>query len=717
MNTMTDYSDLSVSEEHQITNNSVVLDALVRVAGSFGQAVDARQLEHRLGAKNDQITDIDLCRCARWAGLRARMIETDASRLITLPLPAMLETSTGWVVLEDVSDQDVSIFQPNSGNSRHYSIDIFTLQWTGKVLLLAEGSGKVSQAQGFSWFLPSIRKHIRQFRTVLLVSLMMQMIPLVTPFLFQNVIDRVLVSRSLSSLQVLGFALLMLAIFEPVYGFLRSWVYSNLASKVNSELTSRLYQHLMALPVHFFQKNPTGTIISRIREMNQVRQFLTGSALTMLLDLVFVVLFLGVMFFYASELTWLVIGSLVVYFLFWLALGPVLRNRVKREYELTADNTAFLSETVTGIETVKTSATEQRFIGQWEHKLATQVRAALNAQITGIWAGQGIGLVQKITSALVLWWGVTLVMDGALTPGGLVAFNMLSGHVTQPILRLAQIWQDFQHTLIALKRVGDILNEPEESNSAGLASIPQLNGSVEFRNVRFRYDAQSHEVISNLNLTIKAGEFIGITGSSGSGKSTAVKLLQRLYVPQHGQVFIDGVDLAVTDPVELRRKMSVVPQESVLFSGSIADNIKQCRPEATDQEVVQAACLAGADEFIAQQPQGYNTPVGEKGSLLSGGQRQRIALARALITNPRILLLDEATSALDYESEAAVMANMSSITQGRTVISIAHRLNTLRHADRILVMEHGQLAEQGSHEELVAAEGIYSKLWKLQVNG
>jgi ATP-binding cassette subfamily B protein RtxE len=567
---------------------------------------------------------------------------------------------------------------------------------------------------GFAWFIPSIRKHSAQFRNILLVSLMLQGIALVSPLFFENIIDRVLVGRSLSSLQVLALAMLVLALFEPVYGFLRSWLFANFASKVNSELSGRLYQHLTALPMEYFQKRQSGEIIARVREMAQIRQFLTGSAMTLVLDLVFVGLFVAVMFAYAPKLTWLVLGSLAIYFLFWLVVGPLLRSRVTREYELAADNTAFLIESVTGIEPIKTCATETGFLRRWEHQLSAFVRAAFQAKVVGIWAGQGIGLIQKLTSALLLWWGVSLVMKGELTPGELVAFNMLAGNVTQPILRLAQVWQDLQHTLISLRRIGDILDEEGECGSGGLASVPTLQGAVTFRNVRFSYEEESQEVLRNLNVAIRPGEFVGITGPSGSGKSTLTRLLQRLYVPQHGQVLIDGIDLAIADPVAVRRSMSVVLQQSVLFAGSVIDNIRLCKPQATENEVIEAATLAGADTFIRELPQGYETHVGEKGGRLSGGQRQRIALARALLTQPRILILDEATSALDYESEAAVMANMEAIARNRTVISIAHRLNTLCHADRILVIDKGQIVEQGSHEELLTFNGIYANLWQLQ---
>lgn len=705
---------IDVNQESKTMADGGLL-ALAYAARQFNRAVEVGQLSHQLGRENGEADGQDLCRCAQWIGLRARRIVTQMSRLETLPVPVLLDTSIGWLVLVAVDTNSISLYHPASGEIHQLPRSEFAGYWHGNAILLAERRHQPKAVRfGFGWFIPSIRKHSAQFRNILLVSLMLQGIALVSPLFFENIIDRVLVGRSLSSLQVLALAMLVLALFEPVYGFLRSWLFANFASKVNSELSGRLYQHLTALPMDYFQKRQSGEIIARVREMAQIRQFLTGSALTLVLDLVFVGLFVAVMFAYAPKLTWLVLGSLAIYFLFWLMIGPLLRSRVTREYEFAADNMAFLIESVTGIETIKTCATEAGFLRRWEHQLSAFVRAAFQAKVVGIWAGQGIGLIQKLTSALLLWWGVSLVMKGELTPGELVAFNMLAGNVTQPILRLAQVWQDLQHTLISLRRIGDILDEEGECGSGGLASVPTLQGAVTFRNVRFSYEEENQEVLRNLDVAIRPGEFVGITGPSGSGKSTLTRLLQRLYVPQHGQVLIDGIDLAIADPVAVRRSMSVVLQQSVLFAGSVIDNIRLCRPQAAENEVIEAATLAGADTFIRELPQGYETYVGEKGGRLSGGQRQRIALARALLTQPRILILDEATSALDYESEAAVMANMEAIARNRTVISIAHRLNTLCHADRILVIDNGQIVEQGSHDELLALNGIYANLWQLQ---
>ncbi|PKG37407.1 type I secretion system permease/ATPase [Psychromonas sp. Urea-02u-13] len=697
-------------------NNDHGILSLKLAAEQFDKSVSPRTLIHRLGLQKGQACELDICRCADWIGLKARIEKVELSRLDTLPMPALTQINGLYCVMLSCNAQTVELQHP-------VTLDMITMsneEWAEHshqhVILLAEKQlTKAATEFGFSWFIPSIIKHMKQAKSVLLISLFIQLIALVTPLVFENVIDKVLVSRSLSSLQVLAFALMALALFEPIFSFLRSWLFSNLACKLNSELNSRLYRHLLALPMSFYNQRQTGQITARVREMDQVRQFLSGSALTMILDFLFIFIFIAVLFAYAPKLTWLVLGSLVVYFLFWLSVGPTLRSRVNKHFECSADNSAFLNQAITGVETIKTSAIEAGFIKEWQTSLAHQLKAGLKARITSIWAQQGISFIQKITAALLLWWGVKLVMSGDLTAGELVAFNMLAGQVTQPILRLAQVWQDFQHTLISLNRIGDILSEPTEVGSAGLVSNPKVQGQISFKQVRFRYHSDAPEVLSNLSFDIKAGEFIGITGSSGSGKSTVTKLLQRLYNPNSGEVYVDGLDLAIADPVELRRNMSIVLQDSHLFSGTVAENIKQCCPQASQEQLLYAAQLAGAHQFIEELAQGYDTQVGERGSNLSGGQKQRIALARALITNPKILVLDEATSALDYESEAAIISRLPEITKDRTVISIAHRLNTINQCDRIFVVEKGQLVESGNHQQLIKEQQKYARLWVSQV--
>ncbi len=693
------------------------LTGLTEAAACFDIPVEPAQLYHRLGLPVEQINAIALCRCAGWIGLRARHVKQKIDRLPQLSLPVLFRTEQGWCLLKALDDDTASVYFTHTDERRQISREELHALWQDDVILLARLEREETKKPfGFDWFIPLVVKHRRQLRNIILVSLLLQFIALVTPMLFETIIDTVLVSRGRDSLMVLGIAMLGLAVAEPAYTFVRGWLFSHLSSKVGAELNSRLYRHLFSLPLDYFGRRKTGETIAQVQEMEQIRHFLTGSALTMLLDLLFIGMFIAVMFYYSSQLTWIMLLSLLCYFIFWLAVGGVLRKRVEEQYRARASTTAFLTETITGIETIKTTATENTFNQRWRQRLALYVRTGFRTSQAGNLAAQGISLIQKIAAALLLWFGVRLALEGALTPGQLVAFNMLAGYATQPILRLAQIWQDFQHTLISLKRIGTILDQPGEPGNSGLASGSESSGSIDFRQVRFRYRSDAPEVLQNLNLDIRAGEFVGITGPSGCGKSTLTRLLQRLYTPQHGQILVDGQDLAITDPTALRCRMSVVLQESVLFSGTIMENICQCQPEADMTQVEHIARLAGAHDFISALPQGYQTQVGERGGLLSGGQRQRIALARALMADPQILILDEATSALDYESEAAIMQQLPEITRNRTVICIAHRLNTLRGCSRILLMNRGVVQEQGTHSELVAMGGGYARLWQLQTH-
>ncbi|CAM3159927.1 ABC transporter RTX toxin [Xenorhabdus nematophila ATCC 19061] len=707
---MTD--NFSFTSDEELSLENYALDCIAYLGKQFHKVASVEQLQHTLGLDSLVLTDPQLREAADALELHSKLDRLTAKTAATVHLPALIELDQRWWVLSDVHPDRLTVFDPTTGKHETHHLPG---EYEYKILLVVDKSLTRQQVKfGLSWFYPSILRQKSQLRDIFLFAIVLQLFALAAPLLFENVIDKVLVGRSISSLHVIGMAMLALALAEPLYSFLRNTVFGHMASQINSELSGRLYRHLVGLPLPYFKQRQTGQIIARVREMAHIRQFLTGSTLMLLLDLIFIILFLGVMFHYSSLLTWIVISSLVLYFLLWITVGPIIRRKVEKEYESDADATSFLTEAVTGIETIKTTATEKRFLYQWQRVLSQQLIQRFTTQKSGLAAGQGIALIQKVIAALLLWWGVRSVLNGDLSPGELIAFNMLAGHVTQPILRLAQVWQDFQHTLIALRRVGDILDEPMEHSKQGLASAPELAGQIEFNNIRFRYHADTPEVLANLSLSIKAGEFIGITGPSGSGKSTLTRLLQRLYVPQHGQVLVDGMDLAIADPVALRRNMSVVLQESILFSGSIADNIRLCKPNASDEEVYRAAALAGATDFIDAFPHKFAHPVGEKGNNLSGGQRQRIALARALLNDPKILILDEATSALDYESEAAIMSNMDEICRNRTVISIAHRLNTLRYANKIFVLDQGKVVGADSHDALVQQGGLYAQLWEQQ---
>ena len=481
------------------------------------------------------------------------------------------------------------------------------------------------------------------------------------------------------------------------------------------ELGARLFRHLLDLPLAYFKARRVGDSVARVRELENIRQFLTGNALTLVLDLLFSVVFIAVMLVYSGWLTLVVVLSLPAYALLSLSITPLLRARLHEKFNRGAENQAFLVEAINGIDTVKAMAVEPQMTRRWDNQLAAYVSASFKTTVIGTLTNEGVSLIGKLVTVVTLWLGARLVIDGSITVGQLIAFNMLAGRVAQPVMRLAQMWVDFQQTGISMQRLGDILNARTELASSR-SSLPALRGGIELDSVVFRYRPDGPEVLRGISLLIQPGEVVGVVGHSGSGKSTLAKLLQRLYVPESGRILIDGMDIAVADTQSLRRQIGVVLQENLLFNGSIRENIALTDPGMPLAAIMEAGKLAGAHDFILELPDGYDTIVGEHGASLSGGQRQRIAIARALIGSPRILIFDEATSALDYESERIIHNNMQAICAGRTVVVIAHRLTAVRHADRIVVMDRGQIAEQGSPAELLARpDSYFAKLHRMQM--
>jgi subfamily B ATP-binding cassette protein HlyB/CyaB len=550
---------------------------------------------------------------------------------------------------------------------------------------------------------------------VLMASFFLQLFGLVSPLFFQVVIDKVLVHRGLTTLDVLVVGLLAISLFETVLGILRTYLFAHTTNRIDVELGARLFHHLLALPMAYFQARRVGDSVARVRELENIRNFLTSSALTLVIDLLFTSVFLAVMFAYSPLLTWIVIGSFPFYIAISAGVTPLFRRRLDEKFRRGAENQAFLVESVTGVETLKAMAVEPQMQRRWEEQLAGYVSASFRVLSLGNTASQIVQFVSKVVTAAGLYFGARLVIDGSLTVGELVAFNLLAGRVSAPVLRLAQIWQDFHQARLSVQRLGDILNTTAEPTyMAARTQLPAIRGDIHFDHVSFRYRIDGQQVLHDVSFDVPAGQVVGIVGPSGSGKSTFAKLVQRLYVPEGGRVLIDGMDLAVADPAWLRRQIGVVLQENVLFNRSVRENIALADPALPMERIVAAAKLAGAHDFILELAEGYDTIVGERGSTLSGGQRQRIAIARALIAEPRILIFDEATSALDYESERIIQQNMKQIAAGRTVLIIAHRLSTVRAADRIVTLDRGRLVEDGTHDALIKTGGRYAALHRLQ---
>ncbi len=690
------------------------------------------QLRHQFGNGDEPLSDNDLLRAGKVLGFKARKITSSPPELSGDILPAIAKACDGrYFIIAQVTspssdnldgatvEAEALILEAEQSTPQQISLAELETRWSGELILLIRRSGIGGAIREFDirWFIPALVKYRKLFGEVLLASFFIQLFALITPLFFQVVMDKVLVHKGLSTLDILALGFFVVVVFDAILGGIRNYVFSHTTNRVDVELGARLYNHLMGLPLPYFEVRQVGQSVARVRELDTIRNFITGSALTLCIDLLFTVVFFAVMWYYSTTLTLIVLATIPLYVILSLFITPILRARLDKKFQYGAENQAFLTESVTGVETVKACALEPQMQRRWEEQLARYVNASFSTQYLGNIANQIAGLISKLTTLGIIFFGAYAVMAGDMTVGMLVAFNMLAGQISGPILKLVRLWQDFQQAGISIKRLGDILNTPREPGfNPNRSTMPQLKGEVRFDQVRFRYRPDGPVVLDNINLQVQPGEVIGIVGRSGSGKSTLTKLIQRFYLPEMGRVLVDNVDLGVVDTAWLRRNIGVVLQENFLFNRTIRENIALTNPGLPMELVVQAAKLAGAHEFIMELPDGYDNMVGEQGCNLSGGQRQRIAIARALITNPRILIFDEATSALDYESERIIQENMAGICRGRTVFIIAHRLSTVRRCDRIIVVDKGRIIETGNHEQLLEQNGYYARLHSYQDN-
>ena len=618
------------------------------------------------------------------------------------------------------SDQvgQVLVSDPASGQGlvSIKSLDLRNEEGMLPVLCIERAQLTPKKRFGLSWFLPALKQHKGVLIQVLIASFFVQLFGLLNPLLIQQIIDAVISQGNVSSLNVLGTLLVAMSLSQAVLSSLRTYLFSDTTNRIDISLGSTIIDHMLRLPLSYFADRPVGEVSSRINELQKIRRFLTGTALTVVLDAVFAFLYIAVMLLYSVELTFWALAVVPLFVAVTFFSAPLMRKQLREQAEANARVQSHLVETLGGMETIKGQSMEIHSRWRWQQLYGGQIQSGFRNVVTSTAAGSTSQFLEQLSGLVVLWVGASLVLKGQLSLGQLIAFRILAGNVTSPLLRMANLWQNFQETSLSLERLADIVDHPQELEITGdqKPPIPPVIGQVEYVGVSFGFSEKMPKQLLNVSCDIPAGSFVGVVGSSGSGKSTMLKLLTRLYEPQEGVIKIDGSDISKVDLYSLRAQIGVVPQDSLLFDGSVLSNIALTRPDAGFEEVVLAAQAACAHEFIEAMPSGYNSSVGERGAGMSGGQRQRMAIARMILRRPRLLVLDEATSALDVDTERRLTSNLMELYKESTVFFITHRLASLKSADIILVMDKGALVEQGTHEELLDLDGRYSTLYHQQ---
>ncbi len=687
--------------------------------------VQAKQSELIRITENSNIEEVEvlLLQYARQYKLKSKLCVLNMDNLVKkmdkiLPLIAKSREGKFFIIAKVHNDKAIVMFH-DKGAPQSVSLEELKALWDGTAVLITKRGKEAAETFfSFKWFIPTILKFKKEFILVLIATLVIQILGILTPVMTQVVVDKVLSHRTLSTLNVLAIAILVVYVFDLVLALAKNYLFTHTTNRIDVMLSAKLFKHLFALPLRYFESRRAGETVARVRELDSIRHFLTGTPLSSMIDLVFIIVYIVVLLFYSKSLTGIVVLSIPIYVILSLIVTPLFKQRLDEKFNAGAETSSFLVESINGVQTVKSFAIEDKFESKWGDLQADYVKAGYKTTMVSTTAGTLGQFIQKVFDLLILYFGAKAVMNGDFTVGQLVAFRMLSGRISGPVLRLVQLWQEYQQAAMSVRRIGDIFNSPPEvSGNSGISSIPELKGNIKFDKVRFRYRADASEAIKDMSFEIEAGNIVGVVGRSGSGKSTISKLIQRLYIPESGKITIDGIDISMINPWQLRRQIGVVLQENFMFNGSVRENISIHMPGATFEQIVQAAVTAGAHDFITSLPNGYDTIIGEKGVGLSGGQKQRIAIARAILANPKILIFDEATSALDYESESIIQNNLKDICKGRTVIIIAHRLSTLREAHKIMVVDNGNLLEYDTHEKLMENGQLYHSLYCMQLRG
>ncbi len=654
---------------------------------------------------------------AELMSIKAQLVDIPAMAIARLPTPAIINWLDSFALLYKASETELVLAVPETGIHR-LKVAVFIELWgeQGQVLLLQPTADTPTKPFGLSWFLPSLYRYRQVLLEVFIASFFVQLFALANPLVTQVIIDTVIIQNSAQTLHVLGTFVVVIAVFEAIIANLRTNLFVDTTNRIDLALGAQVIDHLLRLPLRYFERRPVGELASRVNELESIRQFLTGTALTVVLDAVFSVIYIVVMLFYSWILTLVALATVPLFAILTLVASPIIRQQSRTKAERNAQTQSYLVEVVSGIQTVKAQNIELRSRWQWQEHYARYISAGFKSVVTSTTTSSISGFLNKLSGLLLLWVGAYLVLENQLSLGQLIAFRIIAGYTTSPLLRLIQLWQNFQETALSLERISDILDTPTEVEKTGKNNIPmpEISGNVRYENVSFRFAESGEKQLKNINLEVNSGTFVGVVGYSGAGKSTLTKILPRLYELNSGKIFIDGYDISKVELYSLRSQIGVVLQDTLLFDGTVQENIALTNPGANSEDIIEAAKIAFAHDFIMSLPQGYNTRVGERGAALSGGQKQRIAIARTVLQNPKLLILDEATSALDYNTERSVCLNLAAAFTGKTVFFITHRLATIRNADVIVMMDAGTIAEKGTHEQLMAMKGRYYCLYQQQ---
>lgn len=701
------------------------MQCLVAIARHHGLDYSVENLVHKYALGHTEPTTTRIIRIARENDLKAKKGTLKWEDLWKLgeSYPIMARLNNGNTVILAGVDGDpdggrAAVFDPLADSPEFIllSKDKLMKAWGGEAIFVKRSYNLLDENQPFSikWFVPEIMRHSRSFRDVIVAAMVMHGIALVTPIFFQIVIDKVLVHHSKSTLMSLFIGVVVAHIFNSIFDFLRNYLLLNATSKVDVRLATRTFGHLMKLPIQFFQHSSAGVLTKHMQQTSEIREFLTGKLFQTLLDASALFIFVPVLFVYSIELSFIVLLFTALLALVILALIGPFKRRLQELYRAEGERQALLVEAIHGMQTIKALAIEPSQRKNWDTRAARAVAMHFRVGKISITARALSGFLEQLMSIVVVAIGALLVFDNKLSVGALVAFQMISGRVSGPLVQMVSLIHEYQETALSVRMLGEVMNSPAERGADSRGLMPELKGGVSFKNVTFSYSPDTPPALTNVSFNIKPGSVVGIVGKSGSGKTTMTRLVQGLYTVQGGTVSLDNFDIREIDLSHLRRSLGVVLQESFLFRGTVRDNICVTKTDATFEEVVKAAQMAGADEFIQKLPQGYDTPLEESASNLSGGQKQRLSIARALLTKPKFLILDEATSALDPESETIIQDNLRTIAKDKTVLIVSHRLSMLCDADAIIVMDQGNIVEVGTHSQLLKEGKIYKKLWDQQ---